>query len=123
MDHKKVILVIMDGWGIAKPDKFNAIDNAKKPNYEKLIKEYPNTRLKTDGLSVGLPEGQFGTSEVNHLTIGSGRIIFQDLPKINLAIGDGSFYNNAALLKTISHVEKNKSKLHLIGVLNIFCHI
>jgi len=115
---KKVILIIMDGWGIAKPDKFNAIDNAKKPNYEKLIKEYPNTILKSDGLSVGLPEGQFGTSEVNHLTIGSGRIILQDLPRINDAIETGDFYNNLAMNKTIKHVKDNDSKLHLIGILS-----
>src|SRR5260221_6329674 len=118
MKKKKVILVIMDGWGLAKPDKFNAIENANTPNFDSLVKEYPNTRLKSDGLSVGLPEGQFGTSEVNHLTIGSGRIIFQDLPKINKAIEDESFYNNVAMLKTINHAVKNKSKLHLIGILS-----
>jgi 2,3-bisphosphoglycerate-independent phosphoglycerate mutase len=118
MNKKKVILIIMDGWGLAAPDKFNAIDNAKTPNVDRLMREYPNTRLKSDGLAVGLPEGQFGTSEVNHLTIGAGRIILQDLPRINTAIESGEFYTNDALLKTINHVKKNNSKLHLIGMLS-----
>ncbi len=115
---KKVVLIIMDGWGLAEPNKFNAIDNAKTPNFDKLIREYPNTRLKSDGLAVGLPEGQFGTSEVNHLTIGTGRVIFQDLPKINRAIEDKTFFSNEAINKTISHVETNDSKLHLMGILS-----
>ncbi len=100
---KKVILTILDGWGLAAPDKYNAIDNAKKPNYEKLIREYPNTRLKSDGEAVGLPEGQFGTSEVNHMTIGAGRVIFQDLPKISRAIKSGEFFQNSVLLKSVKH--------------------
>jgi 2,3-bisphosphoglycerate-independent phosphoglycerate mutase len=69
--NKKVVLLVMDGWGLSEPSEFNAIDNAKKPNYDRLVREYPNTRLKSDGLAVGLPEGQFGTSEVNHMTIGA----------------------------------------------------
>lgn len=116
--RKKVILVIMDGWGIAPPDKFNAIDNAKTPNFDRLVRDYPNTSLKTDGDSVGLSEGQFGTSEINHLTIGSGRVIWQELPKINKSIDTEDFYSNPALLKTIDHVTSNKSVLHLIGILS-----
>jgi len=116
--NKKVVLLIMDGWGLAKPDKFNAIDNAKTPNFDMLTREYPNTRLKSDGLSVGLPEGQFGTSEVNHMTIGAGRVIFQDLPKINKAIETGEFYSNPAFQKSIDHANKYKSNIHLIGILS-----
>ncbi len=116
--NKKVLLVIMDGWGIAPADKFNAIANAKTPNVDRLTREYPNTQLKSDGLAVGLPEGQFGTSEVNHLTIGTGRVIFQDLPKINNEIENGDFFANEALLKTIKHVEAKKSSLQLIGILS-----
>lgn len=108
----------MDGWGIAKPDKFNAIDNARTPNFDRLVREFPNTQLKSDGLAVGLPEGQFGTSEVNHLTIGAGRIILQDLPRINKEIEDETFYENEALLKTTNHVIDNNSKLHLVGILS-----
>lgn len=116
--HKKVVMIIMDGWGLAADDKFNAINNAKTPNFDKLIREYPNTRLKSDGLAVGLPEGQFGTSEVNHMTIGAGRVILQDLPRINAAIADESFYSNPALLQAVDHARKNKSQLHLVGILS-----
>lgn len=116
--QKKVVLVIMDGWGLGKPDKFNAIENAKTPNIDRLIREYPNTSLKADGLSVGLPEGQFGTSEVNHLTIGTGRVIFQDLPRINLAIEKEEFYENSALLKIVEHVEAKQSRLQLLGIMS-----
>lgn len=108
----------MDGWGLAKDDPYNAIANAKTPNIDRLIREYPNTSLKSDGLAVGLPEGQFGTSEVNHLTIGAGRIILQDLPKINKAIETGEFYTNPAIINTAKHVQKNNSKLHLVGLLS-----
>ena len=108
----------MDGWGIAPPDKFNAIENAKTPNFDRLVRLYPNTSLKTDGESVGLSEGQFGTSEINHLTIGSGRIIWQELPKINNSIKNGEFFKNEALLKTVRHVEKSNSTLHLTGIVS-----
>src|SRR5690348_16612527 len=107
--NKKVVLVIMDGWGLAKPDKFNAIDNAKTPNIDKLTREYPNTRLKSDGEAVGLPEGQFGTSEVNHMTIGAGRVIFQDLPKITKAIKEKDFFTNQSFLNAIENCQKNNS--------------
>lgn len=118
MKKKKVVLIIMDGWGLAPDDKYNAIANAKTPNVDKLIREYPNTRLKSDGLAVGLPEGQFGTSEVNHLTIGAGRVILQDLPRINTAIENQTFFSNTAILKTINHTIENNSKLHLVGILS-----
>lgn len=118
MKKKKVVLIIMDGWGLAPDDKYNAIANAKTPNIDKLIREYPNTRLKSDGLAVGLPEGQFGTSEVNHLTIGAGRVILQDLPRINTAIENETFFTNSAILKTINHTTENNSKLHLVGILS-----
>jgi 2,3-bisphosphoglycerate-independent phosphoglycerate mutase len=115
---KRVITIIMDGWGLAPEDKFNAIHNARTPNFDKLVREYPNVRLKSDGEAVGLPEGQFGTSEVNHMTIGAGRVIFQDLPKISRAIQNGEFFNNQVLKGAIKHAEQNKSKLHLIGILS-----
>lgn len=118
MNKKKVVMVIMDGWGLAKPDKFNAIDNAKTPNIDKLIREFPNTRLKSDGEAVGLPEGQFGTSEVNHMTIGAGRVIFQDLPKISKSIKDGIFFQNPGFLNAVNNCIKNKTNIHLVGLLS-----
>jgi 2,3-bisphosphoglycerate-independent phosphoglycerate mutase len=118
MKNKKVILTIIDGWGIAPMSPYNAIANAKTPNFDRLIREYPNTQLRSDGTAVGLPEGQFGTSEVNHLTIGAGRIILQDLPKINTAISSGKIYQNDAINTTIDHVVSNNSKLHFISILS-----
>lgn len=108
----------MDGWGIAKADKFNAVANAHTPNLDKLIREYPNVQLKSDGKAVGLPEGQYGTSEINHQVIGSGRVTLQDLPKINSQIETGSFFDNQVLLNACKHVNENNSCLHLVGVLS-----
>ena len=108
----------MDGWGIAPKTHHNAIANANTPNIDRLIREYPNTSLKTDGESVGLQEGQFGTSEINHLTIGSGRVIMQDLTKINSAIASGDFYSNARVLEAINHAKKNESSIQMIGLIS-----
>lgn len=116
--NKKVIMLILDGFGIAKPDKYNAIDNAKKPNIDRLIAKYPNENIKTDSLNVGLPEGQAGTSEINHQAMGSGRIILQDLPKINTEIENSGFFTNAALVDSALHTVKNNSRLHIIGILS-----
>lgn len=115
---KKVILLILDGWGIAKPDKFNAIDNANTPNMDKLMATYPNMLLKAHGEYVGLPKGQMGTSEVNHLAIGSGRIVLQDLPKIDKSIADHELDNKKELLELIDHAVKNNGKIHLTGLLS-----
>lgn len=116
--NKKVILLILDGWGIAKADKYNAIENAKTPNVDKLIRKYPNVILKSDGKSVGLPEGQYGTSEINHQVIGSGRVFLQDLPKLDTAIEDGTFFTNAELVKACKHSIENNSALHLVGIIS-----
>lgn len=116
--RKKVICLIIDGWGLSPAGEFNAIDNAKTPNYDKLVREYPNTRLKSDGLAVGLPEGQPGTSEVNHTIIGAGRVILQELPKINDHIATGTFFTNQILKDSIAKAEDNGGALHLIGLLS-----
>ncbi|KXK27381.1 MAG: 2,3-bisphosphoglycerate-independent phosphoglycerate mutase [candidate division WS6 bacterium OLB20] len=116
--NKRVILLILDGWGLADPDKFNAIDNADTPNFDRLVRDYPNTRLKSDGEAVGLSEGQFGTSEINHLTIGAGRVILQDLPRINNAIKDESFYGNRVLHQLADNCETNNSAVHLLGIVS-----
>jgi 2,3-bisphosphoglycerate-independent phosphoglycerate mutase len=112
----KVILVIRDGWGYNKSHKNNAIyQNA--PYTEQLMKKYPNTLLKASGEAVGLPKGYQGNSEVGHLTIGSGRILFQPLPRINQAIKDKTFFKNKAFLKAINNCKKHNTTLHLMGLL------
>lgn len=114
---KKVILVIRDGWGYRKEKKDNAILAAKTPNANRLMKEYPNTLLKCSGKAVGLTRGFQGNSEVGHLTIGSGRIIFQPMERINHSIKTGEFFKNPAFLKAIKNCKENNSAMHLIGLL------
>lgn len=113
MGYKHVLLCIMDGYGIRKDTYGNAIKSAKKPNIDHLFKQYPNILLEASGEAVGLPQGQMGNSEVGHLNIGGGRIVYQSLTLINKAIKDGTFYKNKELLKTINHVKVHGSKLHL----------
>lgn len=111
-----IVLIVVDGWGIAPASPGNAFTLAKTPNIDALLKNYPNCRLACSGEDVGLPKGQAGNSEVGHLNLGAGRIVYQDLPKINISIADGSFSKNSSLLKAITHVKENNSKLHLIGL-------
>lgn len=111
-----VTLVILDGFGENKHKFGNAIKSQGTPYLDKLKKEYPHTLLKASGLSVGLPDGQMGNSEVGHLTIGAGRKILQDLMRINTDIESGKFFENPALIKALTHAEKNKSSLHLLGL-------
>ncbi|MCA9386244.1 2,3-bisphosphoglycerate-independent phosphoglycerate mutase [Candidatus Dojkabacteria bacterium] len=116
--NKKAILLILDGWGMAKPDKFNAIDNAKTPNFDFLRNTYAYTELKAHGEFVGLPEGQMGTSEVNHLAIGTGRILQQTLPLINSMVENNGFAQNEQIKNLVQHVIKNESALHLVGIVS-----
>ena len=116
MSYKHAILCIMDGYGIREGTYGNAIKAAKKPNIDHLLKQYPNILLNASGEPVGLPDGQMGNSEVGHMNIGGGRIVYQSLTLINKAIKDGTFYSNEKLLKTINHVKENNSKLHLFGL-------
>ena len=118
MDNKKVILIIMDGWGLGKVASADAIQHAKTPFVSSLYKKYPNTTLTTCGEAVGLPEGQMGNSEVGHLNIGAGRIVYQELQRINVAVRDGSFAKNEVLIKSIRLAKKNKKPLHLIGLVS-----
>ena len=113
-----IVLIILDGWGITKPDPGNAISLAKTPNMDKLKKEYPYTTLFAHGKYVGLPEGQVGNSEAGHMNIGAGRIVDQDATIINKSIEDRTFFKNTALLQAIKHVKENKSRLHLMGMLS-----
>ncbi len=115
---KQVILIICDGWGYRQEQKNNAIAMAKKPNYDRLWNQYPHAILKASGEAIGLPPGQMGTSEANHLIIGSGRIVYQNLLRINQAIANNTLANNPTLLQTFAHVKKNHSCLHLIGMVS-----
>ena len=113
-----VTLIILDGFGISKEKFGNAITSAGTPNLDKLIRMYPNTTLKASGNAVGLPEGQMGNSEVGHLTLGGGRVILQDLMKIDNDIKTKAFFNNKNLLKALNHAKEKKSALHIMGLLS-----
>jgi 2,3-bisphosphoglycerate-independent phosphoglycerate mutase len=118
MSNKKVILIIMDGWGLGKVASADAIQHAKTPFVSSLYTKYPNTILTTCGEAVGLPEGQMGNSEVGHLNLGAGRIVYQELQRINVATRDGSFAKNEVLLNSIRLAKKNQKPLHLIGLVS-----
>ena len=118
MKDKQYVLMVLDGVGINEDEKGNAFKAAKKPNLDKLFAKYPNATLKTSGLSVGLPEGQMGNSEVGHMSIGAGRVIYQDLTLISEKIRTGEFFKNKVLLDAVNHVKEKNSKLHIFGLLS-----
>lgn len=118
MAKKKVILVIMDGWGLGKVASSDAIQHANVPFTKSLYSLYPNTTLTTCGELVGLPEGQMGNSEVGHLNLGAGRIVYQELQRINVAIRDGSFAANETFLNSIRYAKANNKPLHLLGLVS-----
>ena len=113
---KKVLLCIMDGVGIRKEEYGNAFKKANKPNFDYLWKEYPHTLLKASEEAVGLPKGQMGNSEVGHMNIGSGRVIFQSLELINKALENGELFNNKNFLDLIEYAKKNNSHVHIMGL-------
>jgi 2,3-bisphosphoglycerate-independent phosphoglycerate mutase len=118
MAQKRVILIIMDGWGIGKVASADAIQNANVPFIQSLYSNYPHTTLITCGEAVGLPEGQMGNSEVGHLNLGAGRIVYQELQRINVAVRDGSFAKNEKLLAAIRYAKMNNKPLHLLGLVS-----
>ncbi len=118
MSVKKVLLIIMDGWGLGKVAAADAIQQANTPFTDSLYKKYPHTTLTTCGEAVGLPDGQMGNSEVGHLNLGAGRIVYQELQRINVAIRDGSFTKNENLLSAIRFAKNNNKPLHLIGLVS-----
>lgn len=118
MNKKFVGLVILDGYGLAPDSESNSVSLAKKPFMEHLLKTYPNNTLHTDGEYVGLPIGQMGNSEVGHLNLGAGRVVYQSLSRINVALRDGSFFENSAIMEAINHARKNNSKLHIMGLVS-----
>lgn len=118
MASNKAILVIMDGWGLGKVKTSDTIQNANVPFVSSLYSKYPNTTLVTCGELVGLPDGQMGNSEVGHLNLGAGRIVYQELQRINVAVRDGSFDKNQVLLDSIQYAKDNKKALHLLGLVS-----
>src|SRR5882757_421442 len=118
MAQKKIILIIMDGWGLGKVASADAIQNANVPFTKSLYSRYPNTTLTTCGELVGLPDGQMGNSEVGHLNLGAGRIVYQELQRINVAVRDGSFAKNEKILVSIQYAKTNGKALHLLGLVS-----
>ncbi len=114
----KSILIILDGWGIGEESEQNVIHVANTPYMDSLMKNYPNTRLHASGENVGLPEGQMGNSEVGHLNIGAGRIVYQDLVRINKAIEDGTFDQNKLLNEAFQYAKENNTGVHFIGLVS-----
>ena len=118
MAKQPLLLMILDGWGIAPAGQYNAAALAKTPNLDALFDKYPHTRLSCSGAAVGLPDGQMGNSEVGHLNIGAGRIVYQELTRITKAIKDGDFFENTVLSKAMQTVKANGSALHLLGLVS-----
>lgn len=116
-DRKFVVLVVLDGWGIASPGPGNAITQASTPNMTGFGVTYPHTTLQASGEAVGLPRGENGNTETGHLNLGAGRIVYQDLERINKSVADGSFFNNDVLISAIDHAVKNNSNLHFMGLI------
>ena len=118
MAQKKVILIIMDGWGLGKVASADAIQNANVPFTRSLYTKYPHSTLITCGEAVGLPDGQMGNSEVGHLNLGAGRVVYQELQRINLAVKNGSFAKNEVLLNSVRYAKTNNKPLHLMGLVS-----
>jgi 2,3-bisphosphoglycerate-independent phosphoglycerate mutase len=115
---KPLVLIILDGWGYRAETKANAIALARKPTYDRLLREYPNTLIHTSGPYVGLPEGQMGNSEVGHLNIGAGRIVHMDITRIDLMIQNGDFFSHPVLLEAMKHARSGERQLHLFGLVS-----
>jgi len=116
--QKKVMLIILDGWGITQDPNVSALYKAKTPFFDSLLNNYSNASLRTDGLHVGLPEGQMGNSEVGHMNLGAGRIVFQDFVKINNAVADGSIAKEKVLVDAFNYAKKNNKKIHFLGLVS-----
>ena len=116
--NKKVILMILDGWGKSPDPKVSAIDNANTEFIDSLYTKYAHASLRTDGLHVGLPEGQMGNSEVGHINLGAGRIVYQDLAKINLAVTNKTLKDEAVLKEALQYAKTNQKAIHLLGLVS-----
>ncbi len=115
---RPVALVILDGWGINPSCSHNAVCLARTPRLDGLLQDWPHTRLRASGLDVGLPDGQMGNSEVGHLNIGAGRIVYQDLTRIGRSIEEGEFFRNPVLVEVMAKVRRRQGTLHLMGLLS-----
>src|SRR3954453_23323786 len=115
---KPMVLTILDGWGYSPKTENNAIALARKPTYDKLLADYPNTLIYTSGRHVGLPDGQMGNSEVGHLNIGAGRVVYMDIVRIDLMIEKGDFFTHPVLLTAIKQARSGGRRLHLMGLLS-----
>ena len=118
MRPKPLVLIILDGWGYSPRTEANAIALARKPTYDRLLREYPNTLIHTSGPFVGLPDGQMGNSEVGHLNIGAGRVVYMDITKIDLMIENGELFSNPALVEAMKKARIGDRRLHLFGLLS-----
>jgi len=118
MMKKKVFLMILDGWGIGNNDDASAIANAETPYIDSLYDKYPNTQINASGVAVGLPDGQMGNSEVGHINLGAGRVVYQMLLKINLAIDDRSFHKNVTLIDALKKAQNKDQKVHIMGLVS-----
>ncbi|WP_347548840.1 2,3-bisphosphoglycerate-independent phosphoglycerate mutase [Pseudalkalibacillus hwajinpoensis] len=118
MPKKPEALIILDGFGLRDEEKGNAVAHANKPNFDRYWSQYPHATLQASGKAVGLPDGQMGNSEVGHLNIGAGRIVYQSLTRVNLSIEEGDFFENETFLEAMDHVKKKGTSLHLFGLLS-----
>lgn len=118
MNNKKVVLLILDGWGYGKKDSSDAAYIANTPFFDHLLQTYPNSKLEASGEAVGLPAGQMGNSEVGHMNLGAGRVVYQELGRINKAISDRTLHNNETLLEAFSYAKQNNKAVHFIGLLS-----
>jgi len=118
VENKKLALIILDGWGYGNADKSNAIIAANTPFFDSLIATYPNSRLEASGMAVGLPDGQMGNSEVGHMNLGAGRVVYQELGRIHKAVDDGELVSNPVLSDAFTYAKNNNKKVHLIGLVS-----
>ena len=118
MTPNPLVLIILDGWGYRAETKANAIALARKPTYDRFLRDFPNTLIQTSGPFVGLPEGQMGNSEVGHLNIGAGRVVHMDITRIDHMIATGAFFSDPVLLDAVKHARSGGRRLHLFGLVS-----
>jgi 2,3-bisphosphoglycerate-independent phosphoglycerate mutase len=118
VENKKVALLILDGWGYGRQDESNAIYKANTPFFDEMLLKYPNSKLVTSGTAVGLPEGQMGNSEVGHMNLGAGRVVYQELGRINKAVDDNEFPTINVVKEAFEYAKQNDKDVHLIGLVS-----